>query len=474
MYYRIFFFLLALLVVQVSIAQNFVVKSIKDFGARGDGHTSDHKAFEKAAAFFNKRGGHGKLILPKGVYIVGDQQAKNWNSKKDVLSFANCSDFAIEGSHSVVRFRDSLRFGAFVPGTKQPFYSSQSVFTVYNYAALIGNFMVLTNCKGITIKNLEVDGNTKAMILGGKFGDHGYQLPNNGIYVLDCSRILIDNVYIHHMGCDGIQVANKTPQGTATPDQGIVLQNSSFEYNARQGLSWVGGSGLKAVNCKFNFTGKGRFSTAPASGMDIEAEIGVAQCGVFINCEFVDNSACGMVADSGDSRDMKFNNCLFWGTTSWSMWTNKPNYNFTNCRFYGSIVHCFNAPDDSSATKFRYCSFEDKPFQSKPAYGKYLVEINFKRRVIFDHCTFTANKSKMWWFDGDPAWKDEEKPMILNSKIILKMDSYPIGDFISVKSCIREGNSTYEIYYSKNKKYYEAGGKNLNLGNNVLVWENSK
>jgi hypothetical protein len=92
--------------------------------------------------------------------------------------------------------------------------------------------------------------------------------------------------------------------------------------------------------------------------------------------------------------------------------------------------------------------------------------------VNFDQCTFTANSCKVWWFDGDPGWKDQEKPVMKNAKIILKMTKFPVGDFISVKNCLKEGNSVYEIYYSKNMKYYETGSSNVDLGNNILVWKN--
>src|SRR6476661_3879507 len=54
-------------------AQRFITKDIKFFGARGDGKTNDHEAFLKAADYFNKRGGHGKLFISKGIYIVGRQ-----------------------------------------------------------------------------------------------------------------------------------------------------------------------------------------------------------------------------------------------------------------------------------------------------------------------------------------------------------------------------------------------------------------
>jgi hypothetical protein len=266
-------------------------------------------------------------------------------------------------------------------------------------------------------------------------------------------------------------VANKTDQKRDTPAQQIVLTNSTFEYNGRQGLSWIGGVGLKAVNCKFNRTGRGRFSTSPAAGMDIEAEIGIIWKGVFINCQFFDNSACGLVADSGESRDMEFTGCEFWGTTSWSMWTTKPNYNFTRCRFTGSIVHGYDSPNHEDATKFRKCIFEEKNWQGKPPYGNFLVEINFKKRMLFDSCTFIALTKKIWWFDGYPSWTRDERDVMKNARIVAKMTNYPAGDYISVKHTLVESGTRFEAYYPQSKKYTEAGQHHIDAGNNTVVWK---
>ena len=59
--------------IQVVLSQTYVTKSILEFGAKGDGKTNDHEAFVKAASFFTQRKGHGKLIIPRGIYIVGKQ-----------------------------------------------------------------------------------------------------------------------------------------------------------------------------------------------------------------------------------------------------------------------------------------------------------------------------------------------------------------------------------------------------------------
>lgn len=58
-----------------------VVKNIKtDFGAMGDGITNDQQAFNNAANFINNNvvngiTGNVKLIIPGGIYLVGELEA---------------------------------------------------------------------------------------------------------------------------------------------------------------------------------------------------------------------------------------------------------------------------------------------------------------------------------------------------------------------------------------------------------------
>ena len=145
------------------------------------------------------------------------------------------------------------------------------------------------------------------MILGGVYGDVGRQIPHNGVYILNSRSISIDNINAHHFGLDGIIISNKK----SSVSDSIRLTNSIFEYNSRQGLSWVGGNQLYVKNCKFNHTGKGKFSSPPGAGVDIEAESGPIRNGVFDSCEFIDNIGLGMGADSGNSGDCTFQIVLF-------------------------------------------------------------------------------------------------------------------------------------------------------------------
>ena len=452
-------------------AQTSVSKSIKEFGAKGDGKTNDHVAFLNAAAYFNKRGGHGKLIFPKGIYIVGRQGILPDGSKDNhVLEFVNCQDLKIEGEQATIRFVNGLKFGSFDPVTGKAFIPTQAVFTDYNYAMPIGNCIQLVNCKDVSVKNLEIDGNQKNFILGGKYGDVGFQLAHDGILIKNSSSVSIKDCYIHHMGRDGVQLSNATPKEWETADQKIEFKNCRFEYNGRQGFSWVGGSGLKMENCKFSFTGRGKVQSPPGAGLDIEAEIGIIKNGVFKNCEFVDNTGSGMVADGGSSKAMTFENCLFWGTTNWTVWTTKPQYHFNNCTFHGSVVHGYNSPDDENATAYYKCTFEDKDLNGKPSYGAFLAEINYVKRIRFTECRFIANQKKTLWLVSDPSFRPEETPLLDKCKLILKNKAFKYPDYWMkyYKVRLRDIELTVPTEARNTDNYFIAGSENIIQG--TFTW----
>jgi Pectate lyase superfamily protein len=442
----------------VAPSQTYIEKDIKSFGARGNGKTNDQAAFQKAADYFNQRGGNGKLIIPKGTYIIGKQVFTGGKKNKpayegqDVLHFINIKNFSISGkAGSILKYARGLRIGAFSPATGKVYDHGNNMFVNRAYAATIGNCILIENSFNISVSGVTIDGNNGHLILGGIYGDVGRQIPHYGIKIINSKNIHIDNAYVHHSGLDGICVSNKE---TNSPDS-ISITNSSFEYNSRQGLSWVGGNQLYVKNCKFNHTGKGKFSSSPGAGVDIEAESGPIRNGVFEGCEFIDNNGCGLVADSGDSGDCVFTDCTFWGTTNWSAWIRKPGFTFSNCNFYGSVVHGYDSPNNKDATKFYDCHFEDKLYNGNPPYGKYLVESNNAKRMSFSNCTFITNSKKLCWFSSPGTYTVEEKYQLNNCKFIINNNNLPQNDFVGITRGVVAKNCIFNFtnVNAKGKKY---------------------
>lgn len=474
---KILFTLLTFIYSGLPATQTFVVRDIKSFGAKGDGKTNDHEAFQRAAAYFNARGGRGKLVLSKGIYIVG-RQTVNLNTTSrpvfegtDALAFSQVNDFTIEGTAgAVVKFAPGLRFGAFDAKSGRAYLHGNNFFADGHSYGQPGNAIYLQNCTNVTIKMLELDGNSGALVLGGVYGDTGIQIPHNGILVVNTTGLTVDKVYAHHFGLDGIMIGNNTG-GERRPDK-ILLKNSRFEYNSRQGFSWIGGNDLTAIDCQFNHSGKGKFSSAPGAGVDIEAEVGPIKNGKFIRCEFVNNSGCGLVADSGPSSNCSFTDCTFWGVTAWSIWITKPGFKIKDSRIYGSFVHGFDAQNDVDATVFQNCRFEDKPYKGQEPFGNFLIETNNIRRLRFDNCTMIAHKKKIVWMESNPALKPEEKYQLNNCRLVFEGGSLPEGNWVSLTRNIRYRNCTFEIIHPEANHFYFNGiGENYNVdagGNKYL------
>ncbi|MCI1189448.1 right-handed parallel beta-helix repeat-containing protein [Hymenobacter sp. DH14] len=386
-------------------------KNLKtDFGAVGDGKTNDQAAFERAAEFFNKRAqtptgtGAAVLRIPKGVYLVGRQDAANQGI--NVLQLSGCRNLTVTGDDSAtteIRYADGMRYGSFEPVSKRSFESPNAYFTDWKYAFSGGTCFVLQGCDNIQITNLAFNGSSAKLEVGGHWGDTGIQLQFDGIFVSDSRRISMRRLSLHHFGRDGIQVLNHLAKSLDDPNrEDILLENSTCNYNGRQGLSLTGVNGFRAVNCSFSHTGrivpastsKALFSN-PGAGIDLEPQDGFVTNVSLENCRFIDNAGQGIVSDWVDeshpsgTRNIVISNSLLWSTSNWSAWVTQKGYLFRNCRIYGAFVHGCHAATTLEATRFVNCTFEDRPYHGQSAYGPFTMHSDsHATRMSFTDCRF--------------------------------------------------------------------------------------
>ena len=393
---------------------------IGDYGAVGDGSTNDTTAFQLAAAAINAAGGGTLWLEPGKTYIVGRQslagssgQGGSW-LEEAIFTIANCTrPVIVEGNGAIIKLAGGLRFGSFDPVTGDPYTPPALPFTNASYRADPGVMLWFTpNNHSVIVKNVELDGNLANLIVGGKWGDSGYQVAAYGIISKGNKNSYFENVYSHHHGTNGIGVSYAGLSATSekTP---ATLVNCRCEYNGRLGVAWTGGIGFTATNCIFSHSGKavntglgGVLASSPGAGFDIEAEGSVCRDGVFESCEFVNNTGAGMVADSGDSSHVSFHNCLFWGTTNTPVWPDKPYYSFYDCRIYGSVVQVYpstaalDRTEGTDAVQFHRCTFEDKPWSDGNVYGKdeltkYLVIATPGNSGVYKNCNFINNTMRL-------------------------------------------------------------------------------
>jgi hypothetical protein len=250
----------------------------------------------------------------------------------------------------------------------------------------------------VVITDLELDGNLPKMSIGGEYGDTGRQIAGSGIFLRDNrGDEILRRVYSHHHPQDGIMIDGNDDDAVAASVT-RRMEDVRCEYNARQGCSITGGRNWVVTGSKFNHTGQAGMMSAPGAGVDIEAEGAKKNRNLtFQNCEFSNNAGCGLVADSGDSEGATFTGCRFIGTTNWSVWPNKPRFQFKSCTFVGCVVRCFGDPDPARAVQFHDCTFTDDPrlsptgqvYREGRADGS-IADLSDSQNVLFDRCRFLA------------------------------------------------------------------------------------
>jgi hypothetical protein len=338
--------------------------NVKDLGAVGDGVTNDTVAFQKASAAINAAGS-GRMVIPPGEYIVGAQTLAGAfglgyaYKAETIITIENCTgSVEIIGYGAKLKIADGLKYGAFNPVTGAP-YASTAPFYDTDYFAEVGRVISIEDNTGrVSVKGLEIDGNISNLSLGGPAGDVDIQLAAYGIIGIDNKAISLEDIYTHDNGLDGVYA--NSPSGFGYNDEAtlFLMTNVISEYNARQGLSYTGGKGLTAINCKFNNTGKGAFATAPSSGIDLEGEGGgFAVSGTFINCEVANNKAAALLAIV-NYVDVSFYRCSFYGTTdAFALYIFDPGVRFYDCYIVGSNSIAGSTPDQANRVFFRNCNF---------------------------------------------------------------------------------------------------------------------
>ena len=382
------------------------------FGAVGDGVTNDTDAFVAASALINSLDG-GKLVVPPGTYIVGKQEfagatGKGYSYKPSTIIYiANCTHpVIIEGYGAILKAADGLKFASFDPVTGEVYNPGSMPFVKSDYRADAYKAMIwLYNNANVVVRGFELDGNIQNLELGGYWGDSGRQCAASGISASTNNSLHIEDVYTHHHGLDGYAISYPGLTETS-PRYPHTLINVVSEYNARQGLSWVGGTQLTAMNCNFNHTGQSTFGSAPQGGLDIEAESSICRNGTFINCEMRNNKGYSVIAYSGNSADMTFISCMIGGESGWALQPMKPRMTFINCTIIGKYTNMYystTVPSDS--THFQNCLFSDEEKYASTLYGigtldSILSPQNNQKNIVYDSCHFITTRCKPGQFNA--------------------------------------------------------------------------
>jgi hypothetical protein len=480
--------------------QKSVRKSIREFGAKGDGKTNDTWAFLRASNYLKalKNSNYRvELFIPKGIYLIG-MQAKRDNPLKHedlviqtpsyeayygpiLIDLNGCQNVSIVGEEgSKIKYVNGLKFGSFDAKTGKPYFPEKLPFNNSYYAASIGVLLFIHNAKNIEVRNLELDGNIQGAEIGGNWGDLGIQLGHIGTYISGiCDNILVQNVHCHHFGLDGFAVRSKDTMNNSLK---IVL-NCKSSWNGRQGLSWTGGNNLRCFKTTFSETGQSVISTAPGAGLDIEPESGGgASCvnGYFESCIFQNNKSFGILATSTASdrisRGHVFKQCVLIGTQSPALKSPASHSRFENCYFLGALV----TPNGRNleALVFKQCYFTDVPElfmqQLPPSLRAKITKIDTyvppyclvdlswgKGSTLFESCRFDIQQSIGMMLDGGPYC------ILRNSQVNFRY----LAQFLSSRPNI---SFMHDCVLESNRFVNLTANRRLNIMSNGKIKSNKK
>ncbi|WP_262421303.1 phage head-binding domain-containing protein [Escherichia coli] len=333
-----------------------------------DGAKND-EILERLARYIETRSGPVRVIFPKGDFYVGSQYLSGAtgfggsyipNQKCTVRNFNYPLRYEFNDSNFI--FSDGLRVGSFDPVTGLPIKTIQ---TNFDYRANRGILFGFNGCPIISISGrVNIDFNGKSVILGGEFGDSGYQCPEYGFWFIDHKVLIFDAHYTAYDGAmDAIYLA-----GLNGDDCYSRVTNFSINKMGRSAFVVAGGDNIYISGDAYN-SGLGSISSSPGHNFAIESEVrkisNVVLEGVTAN-EAKFSSFSIYRTQSNPVNDIKVVNSYLSNSFNITCKSNTPNLKYIDCTFRGLIGEhrneFFDHSVDLRAAKLIRCNhYDTKP-----------------------------------------------------------------------------------------------------------------
>lgn len=372
-----------------------------DFGATGDGVTDDTNAFLSFNEYIENINGGFKLLIPEGVYRVGKQLHVNgeypyYQNVGSIIKIDGKENFIIE-MRGTLKTNDGLYYGSFDKDTGEIYNAQSGGFTDWNYAAILGNIIDISHSKNFTLISPRTDGNMDNINVGGYWGDEDIQLRHNGLNINMCEDFTVINPETNNMCLDGLYIRGEEMNGT--------IINPRAKKNGRQGFSITASeSGLNVYGGVFEETGKGKVSSAPKAGLDIE-DNGEDNKGIsFYGTIFRNNSGFDILAvktNESETGDIKFNNVKAYSENgSSSIWIDVPGVEFhdsilggirvsnENTKYFNTIIKKNVIDHTSSHLLMENVSTENEFYNCEIYIVRDSVNIYTDKEVLFKDTKF--------------------------------------------------------------------------------------
>ena len=394
--------------------------SVTDFGANPSNTAAQNDIAFHAASNAIVANGGGILLIPPGIYTVC-QQHQNYNPTfgpdagngpyawyaEPPIWITGCPNgVKIEAYGAKLVMPNGQYFGSFVPGTTTPYTPPSLPFYNNAYGAMPGYFVAIYNNTGpISIVGLECNGNNVNYVVGGQWGDTGYQVAADGFYIINNLQTSIKDCIINNCGRDGIDYIyyNLGFQSSPTP---ALIENVIANYNTRNNLSIQGGIGINISNSDLSYSGQAinvgtgtNLYSSPGACVDIEPVTGTIASNIeFNNVNMIGSYGTGFGCDNGISNNITVNDCTIWSPRNASIAINNPYVVFNNTKIYGAFTEVYSSyysvlgTIGGNGTKFYGCLFSD-PLLNGQISGQGtsspgIVGIGSAKGVSFVNCSF--------------------------------------------------------------------------------------
>jgi hypothetical protein len=203
--------------------------SVSQFGAVGDGKADDTAAIQSALNYVKANG--GTLNFEAGhTYVVW------W-----VVSIADAHDFKLDGHGA------TIKMAAGAPPD-------------WDHAILR-----VESSDHFGVADLTLDGNSANR-------STGPEVPAHNIDIAGAHDFLFSNVTAINAVMDGFYVSARNQADISTFSRNGLFLNCNADNNFRQGMSIINGENIQVIGGAYNNT----LGTAPAAGIDVEANPGTA------------------------------------------------------------------------------------------------------------------------------------------------------------------------------------------------------
>jgi hypothetical protein len=342
------------------------------FGAKGNGTINDQVAFDGLNSLTAALGYANIALRKNAVYRAGGQTLNTgglYQQGKAIINANGFSSLIIQGNGATIKHIDGLKFGNFNISTGAPVEPTLP-YVVTSTRADIGIAIAATDVAKVQVSDLTLDGNSANQVLGGHWGDTGYQCSHTGMQHYGCQSVERSNLTIKNFLLDG-WVHGDTGLTLTDEPCPLVDINVTVDSVGRNCGSLVGCNSATFINMNNSRPGHapkpggGFLGSAPQSAFDIEAESAIIRNVNIYGGTLAQGptgSTC-FVADSGDSADINLHGVKLVG----AVWARKPRITFNKCTLFGYFAVLFGGQaNQNDNTLIDNCAITDATLGDTP------------------------------------------------------------------------------------------------------------